>query len=94
MRYQQTPEQEFRDKLEVKMGTITALDFTEQLLIFDACGMIYDHPQFVQATQVRPGIEPNVSVHVLTCSQLPGLYLQTWEDFVKSHDLLSLMVNS
>jgi hypothetical protein len=34
------------------MGPVTALDFTEQLMIFEACGMIYDHPDFVQASQV------------------------------------------
>lgn len=37
------------------MGPVTALDFTEQLMIFDKCGMIYDSPEFVQASQVsRP----------------------------------------
>lgn len=34
------------------MGPVTALDFTEQLMIFDKCGMIYDSPDFVQASQV------------------------------------------
>lgn len=49
-------EQEFRGKLEVAMGEVTALDFTEQLMIFEGCGMIYDDPSFVQASQVR--LEP------------------------------------
>jgi len=36
------------------MGPVTALDFTEQLMIFDSkWGMIYDNPEFVQASQVR-----------------------------------------
>jgi hypothetical protein len=41
--YEQTPQQDFRNKLESAMGSVTALDFTEQLMIFEACGMIYDH---------------------------------------------------
>jgi hypothetical protein len=53
VRYQQTPEKEFRSQLEAKMGPATALDFTEQLMIFEACGMIYDNPEFVQASKVR-----------------------------------------
>jgi len=52
VRYEQTPQQDFRNKLEAAMGPVTALDFTEQLMIFEACGMIYDHPDFVQASQV------------------------------------------
>ena len=35
------------------MGPVTALDFTEQLMIFEKCGMIYDNSDFVQASQVR-----------------------------------------
>jgi hypothetical protein len=52
IRYEQTPQKDFRNKLEAAMGPVTALDFTEQLMIFEACGMIYDHPDFVQASQV------------------------------------------
>jgi hypothetical protein len=46
VRYQQTPQHEFRQSLEAAMGPVTALDFTEQL-------MIYDNADFVQASQVR-----------------------------------------
>jgi hypothetical protein len=54
VRYQQTPQYEFRQSLEAAMGPVTALDFTEQLMIFDSkWGMIYDNPDFVQAGQVR-----------------------------------------
>ncbi|KAM0715372.1 hypothetical protein Q7P37_008870 [Cladosporium fusiforme] len=73
VRYEQTPEHLFRERLEADMGAVTALDFTEQLMIFEGCGMIYDHPDLVQA------------------NKLPGLQLQTWEDFVAANDLLSLM---
>jgi hypothetical protein len=52
VRYEQTPQQDFRNNLEAAMGPVTALDFTEQLMIFEACGMIYDHSDFVQASQV------------------------------------------
>lgn len=66
VRYQQTPQQEFRDQLEAKMGPVTALDFTEQLMIFEACGMIYNHPDFVQASKARLNPAPDRSIHVLT----------------------------
>lgn len=91
VRYEQTLQQDFRNKLEAAMGPVTALDFTEQLMIFEACGMIYDHPDFVQASQVGQNPLRDVSSCILIRSQLPGLQLKTWEDFVKSNDLLSLM---
>jgi hypothetical protein len=50
------------------MGPVTALDFTEQLMIFEACGMIYDNPEFVQASKVRQSPANNMSVHLLTFS--------------------------
>lgn len=53
VRYQQTTQHEFRQSLEAAMGPVTALDFTEQLMIFEKCGMIYDNADFVQASQVR-----------------------------------------
>ena len=47
------------------MGPVTALDFTEQLMIFEACGMIYDHPDFVQASQVSRMPSPDVRICML-----------------------------
>jgi hypothetical protein len=44
---------EFQGILKKKMGDVTALDFTEQLLIFRDFGMIYERPEFLQANQVR-----------------------------------------
>ena len=90
MRYEQTPENEFRQQLEAKMGPVTALDFTEQLMIFEKCGMIYGNSSFVQASEVR-GSCFVFREHLLTVSQLPGLQLTTWEKFVEANDLLSLM---
>lgn len=90
-RYEQTPQQDFRNKLEAVMGPVTALDFTEQLMIFEACGMIYDHPDFIQASQVSRKRLFDSSRCILTSLQLPGLQLKTWQDFVRSNDLLSLM---
>ena len=52
VRYEQISERQFRTALEAEMPAITALDFTEQLMIFDECGMIYARPEFVQANQV------------------------------------------
>jgi hypothetical protein len=66
VRYEQIPQQDFRNKLEAAMGPVTALDFTEQLMIFEACGMIYDHPDFVQASQVGYMALLNASGCVLT----------------------------
>ena len=61
MRYEQIPQHDFRQSLEAAMGPVTALDFTEQLMIFDSkWGMIYDNPEFVQASQVR---NSDFSVH-------------------------------
>jgi hypothetical protein len=34
------------------MSDMTALDFTEQLLIFRECGMVYDDPELIQANKV------------------------------------------
>ena len=47
------------------MGPVTALDFTEQLMIFEACGMIYDHSDFVQASQVSQMPSPGVRICML-----------------------------
>jgi hypothetical protein len=66
VRYEQTPQQDFRNKLEAAMGPVTALDFTEQLMIFEACGMIYDHPDFVQASQVSRKLLFDSSECILT----------------------------
>ncbi|CAG5154262.1 uncharacterized protein ALTATR162_LOCUS3537 [Alternaria atra] len=56
VRYEQISELQFRTALEAHMPPITALDFTEQLMLFDGCGMIYDRPEFVQANQIE-GLE-------------------------------------
>jgi len=68
VRYEQTPQQDFRNKLEAAMGPVTALDFTEQLMIFEGCGMIYDNPDFVQASQVGRNPLFGVSGCILMCS--------------------------
>ncbi|KAL7916560.1 hypothetical protein GGI35DRAFT_473834 [Trichoderma velutinum] len=59
-----TPEQ-FQRRLEsVGMSPESALDFTEQLLIFEYFGQIYASHDYIQAHEI------------------PGLSLQTWEEFV------------
>jgi len=68
VRYEQTPQQDFRNKLEAAMGPVTALDFTEQLMIFEACGMIYDNSDFVQANQVGQELMCDVPCYILICS--------------------------
>ncbi|OSS53818.1 hypothetical protein B5807_01292 [Epicoccum nigrum] len=53
VRYNKISEQEFRNQLEKNMPAITALDFTEQLMIFEAFGNIYARPEFIQANQIE-----------------------------------------
>ncbi|KAF4990567.1 hypothetical protein FGRMN_8382 [Fusarium graminum] len=55
IRYHQMSPQEFQDILKNHMSDITALDFTEQLLIFTEFGMIYERPEFIQAHKL-PGL--------------------------------------
>ncbi|KAM0267923.1 hypothetical protein ACHAPA_005521 [Fusarium lateritium] len=56
IRYHEMTTEEFKDILKKSnMSDMTALDFTEQLLIFRECGMIYGRPEFVQANKL-PGL--------------------------------------
>lgn len=91
VRYEQTSEKDFRGSLEAKMGPVTALDFTEQLMIFEGTGMIYDDSAFVQASKVIEKSELHVGRNLLMDVKLPGLKLKTWKDFVQENNLLSLM---
>ncbi|KAI9037171.1 NmrA/HSCARG family protein [Aspergillus affinis] len=54
MPYRQITAAEFQNRLLDTMNETTALDFTEQLMIFDECGMIYRNESFVQANQITP----------------------------------------
>ncbi|RGP74749.1 hypothetical protein FSPOR_1328 [Fusarium sporotrichioides] len=56
IRYHELSSDEFQGILKNHMDDITALDFTEQLLIFRDFGMIYERPEFLQANQL-PGLE-------------------------------------
>ncbi|QPC71307.1 hypothetical protein HYE68_002059 [Fusarium pseudograminearum] len=56
IRYHEMSSNEFQGILKKHMGDVTALDFTEQLLIFRDFGMIYGRPEFVQANQL-PGLK-------------------------------------
>ncbi|GKU15265.1 unnamed protein product [Fusarium langsethiae] len=57
IRYHQMSSEEFQLSLKKRnMDDTTALDFTEQLLIFRDFGMIYGRPEFIQANQL-PGLE-------------------------------------
>ncbi|CAF3430413.1 unnamed protein product [Fusarium graminearum] len=56
IRYHEMSSDEFQGILKKQMGDVTALDFTEQLLIFRDFGMIYERPEFVQANQL-PGLK-------------------------------------
>ncbi|UZP39363.1 hypothetical protein NXS19_007179 [Fusarium pseudograminearum] len=56
IRYHEMSSDEFQGILKKHMGDVTALDFTEQLLIFRDFGMIYERPEFVQANQL-PGLK-------------------------------------
>ncbi|KAM0228489.1 hypothetical protein ACHAPO_010690 [Fusarium lateritium] len=56
IRYNEMSSDEFQGILKKHMDDVTALDFTEQLLIFREFGMIYERPEFVQANQL-PGLK-------------------------------------
>ncbi|RGP77790.1 hypothetical protein FLONG3_4084 [Fusarium longipes] len=56
IRYKEMSSDEFQSVLKKHMDDLTALDFTEQLLIFRDFGMIYKRPEFVQANQL-PGLK-------------------------------------
>jgi hypothetical protein len=58
VRYNKISEQEFRSQLEANMPAITALDFTEQLMIFETFGNIYARPEFIQANKVWDSTTP------------------------------------
>ncbi|KAI6777360.1 hypothetical protein HG530_001305 [Fusarium avenaceum] len=55
--YHEMTTDEFKGILKKSnMSDMTALDFTEQLLIFRECGMIYERPEFIQANKL-PGLK-------------------------------------
>ncbi|KAF5669048.1 hypothetical protein FDENT_11644 [Fusarium denticulatum] len=56
IRYNELSSEEFQSNLKGKMDDMCALDFTEQLLIFRDCGMIYARPEFIQANEL-PGLD-------------------------------------
>ncbi|KAF4466382.1 hypothetical protein FALBO_6766 [Fusarium albosuccineum] len=57
IRYKQMSSDEFQSMLmKQNMDVTTALDFTEQLLIFRDFGMIYGRSEFIQANQL-PGLD-------------------------------------
>ncbi|KAJ6134651.1 hypothetical protein N7523_000973 [Penicillium sp. IBT 18751x] len=69
--YQKVSAIEFQQILQTRDGLSEdiALDFVEQLMIFEKCGNVYASDEFVQATEI------------------PGLKLQTWVEFLEKHDL-------
>ncbi|KAK1147562.1 hypothetical protein N8T08_000904 [Aspergillus melleus] len=77
-RYHTLGPDEFQKLLETRdgMSSEIALDFTEQLLMFEKFGNVYDAPEFVQAKEI------------------PGLKLQTWDEFLEENDLLAYMRRS
>ncbi|PYI07316.1 NAD(P)-binding protein [Aspergillus sclerotiicarbonarius CBS 121057] len=52
--YRQLTPREFQHRL-AQMDPTIALDYTEQLMMFEECGMIYSRPEFIQANQL-PGL--------------------------------------
>ncbi|KAF5020209.1 hypothetical protein F66182_7774 [Fusarium sp. NRRL 66182] len=56
VRYNLVSSKEFQSNLKKTMDDVTALDFTEQLLIFRDFGQIYGRSEFVQVSQL-PGLE-------------------------------------
>ncbi|KAJ5981764.1 hypothetical protein N7522_013392 [Penicillium canescens] len=69
--YRQSSSSEFQKLLQSRDGLSKeiALDFVEQLMIFEKCGNVYANEEFVQA------------------SDIPGLKLKTWTEFLDENDL-------
>ncbi|KAF9884863.1 hypothetical protein FE257_001206 [Aspergillus nanangensis] len=70
-RYRRISASEFQRSLETGAGMSEeiALDFTEQLMIFEECGNVYSREEFLQA------------------SEIPGLTLTTWSEFLAEHNV-------
>lgn len=88
---------EFQKLLETRdgMSPEIALDFTEQLLMFEKFGNVYDTPELVQAKQVRAIlVDGCMDEKLIATMQIPGLTLQTWDEFLEENDLLAYMKRS
>ncbi|GLA51200.1 NmrA-like domain-containing protein 1 [Aspergillus niger] len=65
---------EHRKKLESQgLSPEIALDYTEQLLMFEKFGNVCEASEFIQAREI------------------PGLYLQSWAEFLEENDILGSM---
>lgn len=90
-RYQTSSSSEFQQLLMTHdgMSEDIALDFTEQLLIFETCRNVYARDGFVQAKDVGQHIQsPQIVLHLLTVPDPPRLNLQSWSEFIRQHKLL------
>ncbi|KAJ5817045.1 hypothetical protein N7447_009278 [Penicillium robsamsonii] len=69
--YRKSSSSEFQRLLQSRDGLSEeiALDFAEQLMIFEKCGNVYASEEFVQA------------------SEIPGLKLKSWTEFLDEYDL-------
>ncbi|XHG04015.1 hypothetical protein AWENTII_007299 [Aspergillus wentii] len=93
VQYQQVGSSEFQKILQSRDGLSEeiALDFTEQLMIFEKCGNVYANKDFVQANEVRqyPGHQAGSAqgITLTVAGQIPGLKLQTWTEFLAKNQL-------
>ena len=72
--YEASSSSEFQQLLMTRdgMSEDIALDFTEQLLIFEKCGNVYAREEFVQAKDVGYRIRfSRRQVYLLTCARFP-----------------------
>lgn len=70
-----------------------ALDYTEQLLMFEKFGNVCDASEFIQAKEVRKTfqIELTNTRELIDTTQIPGLRLQSWAEFLEENDILANM---
>lgn len=70
-----------------------ALDYTEQLLMFEKFGNVCDASEFIQAKEVRKTFQIGLTNtrELIDTTQIPGLRLQSWAEFLEENDILANM---
>ena len=82
---------EHQKKLESQgLSPEIALDYTEQLLMFEEFGNVCDASEYIQAKEVRKKsqIELTITRELIDTTQIPGLRLQSWAEFLEENDIL------
>lgn len=85
---------EHQKKLESQgLSPEIALDYTEQLLMFEKFGNVCDAAGIIQAKEVHKAflIELINTPELIDTTQISGLRLQSWAEFLEENDILANM---